>query len=178
MTILSGVIIGMIIHYIFMKIKGIWKYKNILKGNYKTFFQLKENIKYNNVKFINRINNNLTFKTNLNNYGDINFIITMDTKQILIFKKNECLLTSTLIDDELKNDIINSIYSKYENDINDVVSVLDFIISRCEFEKKMNLNNDKITKIEYNIDDILDKINDVGYNNISDDEKDFLKRFK
>jgi hypothetical protein len=29
--------------------------------------------------------------------------------------------------------------------------------------------------IQYNLDDILDKINEVGYNNLTESEKEFLK---
>ena len=38
-----------------------------------------------------------------------------------------------------------------------------------------NQHNQEIEEIDYNLDDILDKINEVGYNNLTDSEKQFLK---
>ena len=81
--------------------------------------------------------------------------------------------------------------------INDVVEVLGFIFYRKDFEKNFNINIDElkektenilkmnqdesdINKIinkndkKFDIDEILDKINEVGIENLTKEELDFL----
>ena len=99
----------------------------------------------------------------------------------------------------MKNNITELIVRKYNKDINDIVEVLGFVFYRREFEKSFNIDLesdknktsesnfkeesdvDKILKKnnkKFDIDEILDKINKLGIEKLTDDEKNFLKKYK
>lgn len=110
----------------------------------------------------------------------------LDKKEIAIFKGNDCLYTSILIENDIIDKISIGIWGKFSNQINDIV-----FLSNNAFDKKtfiilsglnqnIDLNTGEIIDeySQYNLDDILDKINRVGYNNLTDGEKNFLKNMK
>ena len=167
------------------------------------FSQLLSNIKIDKVKFKNRVNNTVYLETKLNDYGDVNIIYFMDSGDIAIFKGSKCIFHPDTVDISMKNNITELIVRKYNKDINDIVEVLGFVFYRREFEKSFNidLESDKnkpsdfkeelnfkeesdIDKIlkknnkKFDIDEILDKINKFGIEKLTDDEKNFLKKYK
>jgi len=80
-----------------------------------------------------------------------------------------CLVTSSYIND---SDVIRNlkrlIFEKWGRDINNVVTIDGVVYSR-------NINDNEII---LSIDDILDRINDFGFDNLTDSEKEFLKNIK
>jgi uncharacterized membrane-anchored protein YjiN (DUF445 family) len=160
------------------------------------FKQILDNISSNKSKFINRINSTVFIKTNLNDYGDVNIIYLLDKKDVAIFRESKCIYSSESVDKELIKSIVETIDRKYHNKIEDVVEILGFTFSRDDFEKTFKIKvEDFKTKsqpqttdsdidaiieeneLKLSMDEILDKISKVGMENLTDEEKEFLKNF-
>jgi hypothetical protein len=192
---ISGILCTLLVEYITKNINRKKEKKDIDNQ----FSQLLTNIKIDKVKFKNRVNNTVYLETKLNDYGDVNIIYFMDSGDIAIFKGSKCIFHPDTVDISMKNNITELIVRKYNKDINDVVEVLGFVFYRREFEKSFNidLESDKnkpsesnfkeesdIDKIlkknnnKFDIDEILDKINKFGIEKLTDDEKNFLKKYK
>lgn len=97
----------------------------------------------------------------------------------------------------LNNILISKTFEKHQNKINDCIDfnktlldrkthdLMQLIIDITVSSLKENKENKEISKdventkenIDFDIDDILDKINKVGYNNLTDKEKEFLKNY-
>ncbi len=105
--------------------------------------------------------------------------------------------STVCVDSDIIERIIKKINEQYKNQINDIVTVFGFIFSREDFETKfkMRVENGMLYPLDkkdesdidriksknsemFNIDDILDKINDVGIDSLSNEERAFLKSFK
>lgn len=146
-------------------------------------------------KFITRVNNTVTLNTSLS-IGDISIVYMIDRDDVVVFKDSKILYTSEGIDDELLTKIVDAIMIRHGKYINDTVTVFGFLFSKVDFEKKFKMriengmlypieSNDsdieKIKKsnfIKFSIDDILDKINDIGFDKLTIEEKEFLKSYK
>ena len=91
--------------------------------------------------------------------------------------------------------LIRKTLKKYKNEIEDVVdyngtmmdkktyeiimSIIDLTVSELKSDKnKLETSEIKENLNDFNIDDILDKINKVGYSKLTKEEKNFLKNFK
>lgn len=192
---ISGILCTLLVEYI---IKNINKKKE-KKDIDNQFSQILSNIKVDKAKFKNRVNNTVYLETKLNDYGDVNIIYFMDSGDIAIFKGSKCIFHPDTVDIIIRNNITDLITKKYNKDINDTVEVLGFVFYRAEFEKTFNIdldlesdkNKQSIVKEEsdidkilnknkkrFDIDEILDKINKVGIEKLTDDEKNFLKKYK
>jgi hypothetical protein len=192
---ISGILCTLLVEYI---IKNINKKKE-KKDIDNQFSQILSNIKVDKAKYKNRVNNTVYLETKLNDYGDVNIIYFMDSGDIAIFKGSKCIFHPDTVDIIIRNNITDLITKKYNKDINDTVEVLGFVFYRAEFEKTFNIdldlesdkNKQSIVKEEsdidkilnknkkrFDIDEILDKINKVGIEKLTDDEKNFLKKYK
>lgn len=146
-------------------------------------------------KFIDRINNNITISIKMKNYGVVNIMYLMDKKDIALFLDDNCIFTSENVDKDIIDSIINTINSLYSDNIKDSVIVMGILYYRPAFEEKFNvkvsdlqknkMSNEKsdIENIinsndkKFDIDIILDKINDFGVDNLSESEKKFLENY-
>jgi hypothetical protein len=170
------------------KLKKIKKIKD-------TFKNLMESIENKTAKFKTRVNNSVILLTKLENLGKVEVIYLLDKKEISIFQDTKCLYNSSEIEKEFAEQICNSIYSSYQGKIEDVIEVMGMTIYREEFEKAVTINMDQlkkqmkekdqkeISKIveenhqKFDIDEILDKINKVGIQNLTPEEKNFLDNY-
>lgn len=157
------------------------------------FKQILTNLLIGSTKFKSRVNSTVYIETKLNDYGEVGLVYLMDKQDVAIFKNEKCIFTTDLIDDSLIDQITKEIETKHSKDINDTIEVLGFVFSREEFEKtfsismddvKMNLPKKELSDIEkiinnnnnkLDIDEILDKINKLGIENLTEEEKQFLK---
>jgi hypothetical protein len=193
---ICGIILGMIITKLFIFILEKMKEKDIVKDINSQFSQILSNLSIGKTKFKSRINNTVYIETNLNDYGDVGLVYLMDKKDVVIFKDEKCIYTTTKVDEELVEKITDAIDTKHNKDINDIVEVLGFVFSREEFEKTFSINMDDVkmnnlpkkelsdiekivkkNKKKFDIDEILDKISKVGLENLTEDEKKFLKNY-
>lgn len=180
------------------------KIKNVLKDINNQFNQILDNVRSGRSKFASRVNNVVYIKTSLIDYGNIDVVYFMDKEDLAIFKDGKCIYTSKEASRKTVLDIISSINIKYKNNINDVVEVMGLVFSREDFEKTFNIDvkqlheqqskqMDMLKKIQedqksdiqkiieknevkLDLDDILDKISKIGYNNLTKEEKDFLDK--
>jgi hypothetical protein len=172
---------------------------NLIKDINTQFKEVLNNILNSNSIFKNRVNNTVYLSTKLKDYDDVNIVYLIDKKDIAIFKNEKCIYTSDMVEKDTINSISSAIENKFEENINDVVEVFGFIFSREDFERyfkikvedltnpekmKLNYQESDIDKIvrendsKFNIDEILDKISKVGIDNLTEEEKKFLKNYK
>lgn len=165
-----------------------WKEIQKKKAIESYFEEIKSQISSGNSEFITRVNNIVILGMKMRDFGDVIVSYTIEPKEISILKDNKEILSSK--DLSLKNKIIltQNIEEKHKQKIQDVIEVFGQLFNREEFEhsmketisnvKKMlgeDLTPDK--KVEFTIDDILDKINKVGIDNLTEEEKEFLRKF-
>lgn len=165
-----------------------------------------DNIDDKNTRFVNRINNTIFIETSIKNYGNISIAYIIDNNDIFLYKGKELLLGSESILKQYKELIAFKINTIYEKDINDVIDILGVIMSKKDFETKIktlsplsknrdfgiididmgykmmnideNPNIDSNENIDLNIDSILDRINLIGYDNLTEIEKEYLNNIK
>ena len=135
------------------------------------------------LKFIKRINKHVYFK-----YKNWDVIYVIDNSDINIFEKEECIATSTQI---LNNSVILELQSfikkRWSKHYNNTVTVDNNIFSmnfieeqRRKYESQWSdpllsqLEKDEDENI--GIDDLLDKINKIGFNNLTEKEIELLKK--
>jgi hypothetical protein len=160
------------------------------------FKQILTNLSIGSTKFKSRVNSTVYIETKLNDYGEVGLVYLIDKQDVAIFKNEKCIFTTDLIDDSLIDQITKEIETKHSKDINDTIEVLGFVFSREEFEKTFSINMDDVkmnnlpkkelsdiekivkkNKKKFDIDEILDKISKVGLENLTEDEKKFLKNY-
>lgn len=151
-------------------------------------------------RFKTRVNNTVYIGTKLPDYGRVTIFYSLDKNDISIFKDDKCIMTSDSVGKELVDKIIREINYRHGYRIDDIVEVLGLIFYRPDFEKNFNVNFQEIkeramrmsremgemsdidkinkrNKVRFDIDEILDKINKVGIENLTNEEKEFLNNF-
>ena len=156
------------------------------------YSKLLENIYGNRTTFTSRINNTVSLEALIDGEGKVNVMYMMDKKDIAIFKNDNCLYTSNLVKPDLLDEIITAIDIYHKDKIVDTVNMMGLIFSREEFERKFNLKVEDLKKgmyapmevydidedeIDFDIDYILDRISEVGIENLTPDEKEFLDNY-
>jgi len=137
------------------------------------------------MKFLKRVNKYVYLK-----YDNWEVIYLIDKKSLHIFEGDHCLATSTTIDPSslIVKNLIKYIETKWQTDINNIVIIdnNEFSLNFIEEQRKKYLKDEKwsdplLNELENDknivgltVDDILDKINEVGYKNLTDLERDFL----
>lgn len=149
------------------------------------FIDVLDKFKNNQVRFDCRLNHVVQFSLSIPDEGDIQLIYFIDKHELTIFKTHKVIYTSINLDIEVMDDIMNQIWSKFSNQINDTVQVYNFTYDRASFLKvseihrQQDVHNDTPYEIQtYDLDEILDKINEIGYDNLDESEKEFLKKYK
>ncbi len=200
---LSGIVIGIFLHKWFSKLSiKIEKMKNTKDVN-DQFNTILKNLQNKKTKFKTRVNNTVYIGTKLPDYGKVDVIYLLDSKDIVVFKNEKCIFTTELVERELVTKITENIENIHGDKINDVIDILGMVFSREDFEKSFNINfkelrekslkminelkeNKDLSDIEkivkdnqkkFDIDEILDKINRVGIDNLTDEEKEFLNNY-
>lgn len=178
-------------NYIKTKVVKIRQVKNMNSLYSEILFSISKS------KFVTRVNSNVTLDCVTGTLGSFSLLYMMDRGDIAVFRDGRCLYTSDSVDSDIIERIIKKINEQYKNQINDIVTVFGFIFSREDFETKfkMRVENGMLYPLDkkdesdidriksknsemFNIDDILDKINDVGIDSLSNEERAFLKSFK
>jgi hypothetical protein len=160
------------------------------------YSNLLSNIYSDRTFFTSRINNTVSLETLIDGEGKVNIMYMMDKKDIAIFKNDKCIYTSDLVKSDLLDDIITAIDIYHKDKILDTVNMMGLIFSREEFEKKFNIRVEDLKRgmyapmevydidkminedeIDFDIDYILDRISEVGIENLTPDEKEFLNNY-
>jgi hypothetical protein len=169
---------------------------NNTKLEYNSMFnELSKSIGFSSLSFISRVNNSIFFKFK-SSKGVYDVILNIDINQIniiqnnkVIFGSDDLLQNKRIVDSNKISNIIYDIQIEIP-EVNDVVAVSGGIIDRKTYNKTIsdikedldikNSNKTENIKIPHdettlNLDDILDKINEVGIEGLTEDEKIFLK---
>jgi hypothetical protein len=197
-----GIILGVLLKDWSNKLsQKISESKLILDKN-KQFKQILEKINSKRSRFKTRINNTVYIGVKLEDYGRVDVVYFLDKKrdQLNIFKGEKLILTSDSVSEDILNEIMISINRVHYYKIIDVVEILGLVFYRPDFEKNFNVNFEEIkeramrlskdmgdlsdidkiykkNKVMFDIDEILDKINKVGIENLTNEEKEFLNNF-
>lgn len=197
LSLLTGVIIGVKLNKWNLNLQyKILKMKQIKKAN-EVYLNLLNSIINRKTIFKTRINNSIILGSKLEQLGDVDVVYLLDKNEVSIFQNQVCVVNDKEVDKTIIEKIITTIQHNYKEKIHDVVEVMGVLLSRSEFEKAINDNISQMKKriekqekdssnidniIETNekkfdIDEILDKINQVGINNLSPEEKKFLQNY-
>ena len=167
----------------------------------KQYKQVLEKVKTKKSRFKTRINNTVFIGVKLEDYGRVDLLYFLDKNDLAIFKGEKCIMTSTDVSTDLMKDLIENINRVHHHKIDDVVEVLGFVFYREDFERNFNVNLKEIKEkadhimktleenqsdidkiIKHNndkldIDEVLDKINKVGIENLTKEELEFLNNY-
>ena len=184
--------LGMLTLFYIQRI-GKWvSKKKKLKEVKSIFGEISSNISLGKTEFVTLVNDILQLSTKTTDFGEVGLLVFLDKKEIAIYKGENKIYTSKDLDNLDESKLIESICLIYSKHISDTVEVYGLKFNRSEFEKQFgdSINNmkkafdesdvDKISNENSNrldVDEILDKINRVGYNNLTDEEKNFLSKF-
>ena len=162
------------------------KLKNTIESIYK---EILDNVSLKKAKFLYRINNTVRFESYIESLGLVTVYFYLNKKEIIIFKDDEAIYTSKDLDIEILTELDYLLRVSFSNEINDTVSVFGTIYSRKYFVDTFKVNFEdmgfnqednypsKVYEDNYDIDSILDKINIVGYDNLSIKEKEYLEKY-
>ena len=178
-----GIILGFVLFIGLTKLVTQINLKK-LQDDYNQFFtEIKDLVGTKSFKFVNRFNDHLTFRVTTKSLGKVTLIMVMSKRDISIFQKNECIYTTQHADSNLIKSIVDNIESTYNSQIKDCFQIMGNVIDKSSI-RKMNPDAnfpEAFPKPEmpiFNIDDILDRINEVGIQNLTQEEKDFLQNYQ
>ena len=135
----------------------------------------------NDIKFSKRVNNYVCLE-----YVDIIILIDLKKNMIYLSKGDQFLTDSRYLEENHSNRLLNEINTRFYNDINDIISFGEYIISKnlasIAFEPmeegEEEYDDEEELEFEeamYNVDMLLDKINAFGLSSLSEEEMEFLK---
>lgn len=137
--------------------------------------------------FITRLNSLVIISCKMADFGVVNIRYNVESKDLSVMKDDKEILSSNSISLKQKLKLSTTIEDIHGQKIQDVVDVFGQLLSREGFEETMRDILDKLKDIKkeeeiesenkFEIDEILDKINRVGIDNLTKEEKDFLNKF-
>jgi hypothetical protein len=199
-----GVVLGGLLKSWSLKLSEKIAHNKLILDRNKQFKEILEKSKTKKTRFKTRINNVVYIGVKLADYGRVDVVLFLDKRDISIFRENKCIITSDLVESSLLKELIETLETVHYHKIIDTVEILGMVFSREDFEKQFNVNFDEIkektnrmmdamrnggeelsdidkiinkNKYKLDIDDILDKINKVGIENLTKEEKDFLNNY-
>lgn len=199
-----GVILGVLLKNWSVKLTDKIENNKLILDRNNQFKEILEKSKTKKTRFKTRVNNVVYIGVKLADYGRVDVVLFLDKRDISIFKENRCILTSDLVEESLLKELIESLEKVHYHKIIDTVEILGMVFSREDFEKQFNVNFDEIkektnrmmdamrnggeeksdidkiiskNESKLDIDDILDKINKVGIENLTKEEKEFLNNY-
>lgn len=197
LVLVLGIYIGVFFNRWSIKLSLKIEKMKMVKDVNDQYLSILNNINNKKTKFKSRVNNTIYIGTKLPDLGKVEVVYLLDKGDVVVFKDKKCILTSELVETSTLEQISNSINMVHYNEINDVIDILGMVFSRVDFEKtfnfnfeemknKMNMNMstgsdiDRIieeNEFKFDIDSILDKISQVGIENLSPEERNFLDNF-
>lgn len=197
LVLVLGIYIGVFFNRWSIKLSLKIEKMKMVKDVNDQYLSILNNINNKKTKFKSRVNNTIYIGTKLPDLGKVEVVYLLDKGDVVVFKDKKCILTSELVETSTLEQISNSINMVHYDEINDVIDILGMVFSRVDFEKtfnfnfeemknKMNMNMstgsdiDRIieeNEFKFDIDSILDKISQVGIENLSPEERNFLDNF-
>ena len=137
------------------------------------------------VKFSSRYNNTVTFLVSTTFKGKVDLVFFLDKSDFRILSKGEFILGTEHADKKIIEDLCLKLEESYDKDLKDCVKVMGHIVDR-KTVKLVNPNvtfppafpEDEVEESNFTIDGVLDRITQVGMENLTDDEKRFLEQYQ
>lgn len=182
---LLGLLTNYFINNVVSKFKQLKK-KELIESYFK---EINNGVKSGLSNFVTRVNNIVVISFKMIDFGDVSITYNIESKETQVLKDNKEILTSSDVSLSEKLKLSRSIEEVHGTKIKDVVDVFGHLLNREEFEQSMKETVEKVknmlgdlpieieTKHQFNIDDILDRISQVGIENLTDEEKEFLKKY-
>lgn len=180
---LTGLFLGFTIFYVILEVTKKINLIKLKKQYNDAFSEIESLIGTKSFKFVSRFNDYLTFKAHGATLGKVTIVTIPKKGEVSIFRDETIIFTQHYADSGLIKSLINNINITYDNQIKDCYKVMGNIIDKATI-KKMNPDVEfpeafpKITQRTFTMDDILDRINEVGLNNLTKEEKDFLNNYQ
>lgn len=171
-TYLSFVCLGWILAYLYFETKKKIAEQKAIEILTKPFNDLLTLFKSNIIIFDKRVNNIIYFISKDDRRFSVAF--SLDKATISIFNGEDCIAVSASIDEKIK-DALFSEMRKYSIEYNDVVMYGEHVVSKNVVTKQQTVKKEK--KIQFNIDDILDKISKLGIEKLTPEEKKYLDNY-
>lgn len=178
-----GLLFGFISFMQFSKWESNKQIQKIKDEHDMIYSEIEKLIGTKSVVFLGRYNDNITFRIMTVKEGVVDMIFFFDKKDVSLFKKNDCIYGTHYANRETINSICLKLEKHFSKEINDCVKIMGNIIDRktvsklnpgVEFPPAFPKEPDRI----FTIDDILDRISEVGLNNLTDEEKNFLNQYQ
>jgi len=184
-------ILGSLFMMLLYKILYIIYNKKKIKENNEYFSNILESIILNG-KFISYFGEYVHISINLLG-EDLSVYCKMESRAVLIFKGDVCIRIDISDDKKISYEILDKVISRWSSQISPTSPIRGQIrlldpgqlssIRDSEIDGILNrLNNlgktRETKKNDLYVDDILDKINEFGIDNLSDEEISFLKKYK
>ena len=188
-TLFLGIYLGIQFSSLYIKYSLDKERKKLKKTIESIFKEILDSVSLKKAKFLYRINNTVRFESYIESLGLVTVYFYLNKKEIIIFKDDEAIYTSKDLDIEILTELDYLLRVSFSNEINDTVSVFGTIYSRKYFVDTFKVNSEdmgfnqednypsKVYEDNYDIDSILDKINIVGYDNLSIKEKEYLEKY-
>jgi hypothetical protein len=179
---LIGLVIGSLSTFGILVFLSKKNERQVRKEHISIYTEVLNKLTSNEVSFTSRINNTVQLNTEIEKEGEIQIMYFLDRQDISLFRDGDCLYTSNLIEKSLIEKILKTIWSKFSLQINDVVQLLNNTFDKRTYMVISGMSNQSSAEQDFikeentfTLDDILDRINEVGYSNLTEEEKEFLK---
>ena len=185
MSMIVGFLLGCLFMLGIIRLEGYLQLEKLKDEQNSVYNEIIDLIGTKSMKFIARYNNNVTFRVSTKSKGVVDMIVFFDKKDLGLFDKGDCVLTTQNADRKIITDICQKLEDTYEKDLKDCVQIMGNIVDRKTISRlNPNINfpsafpEERIEEPQFTIDDILDRINQVGMDKLTQDEKNFLDQYQ
>lgn len=178
-----GIVVGFLMSIGLIKLKNYSNQKKLEDESNSVFKEINKLVGLESFKFISRFNDTLTFVVKTESKGKVSLLVLLDKNDVLILQKKNVIYTTEHADKKIISSIISGVKMMYEKQIQDCYIILGNIIDKKTI-KKLNPSiefpdaHPKSGSTIYTLDYILDRINEVGIENLTPEEKQFLENYQ
>lgn len=183
-----GAVVGYIMNILYQELV---KYLGVRKNKI-LFDSLLTSVEGGEGKFVSRLGDSITIFLKKGSHVGKYIIYDKTSRYVSIISDNKQLTNSKKVrlyfpKETVVDDLIDEIEYRFHENIEDYVVVSGIKIDREYLDSMMKKQMDNLDSMSstyqkkeesFNIDDILDKINQVGFEGLTDKEKNYLKNIK
>lgn len=165
--------------------------KKIVEEINKAFSTVLRNLDRGHIHFVNRVNQTVVFNTLLP-IGRVEIVHFLDKMDVGIYQKGQKLYESKVANQSVIDEICMKLNHRFRGDINNTITIMGNIIDRKTYDKmtgnikamSRGMDDDIMgmgmapkeedTTPQFDVNDILDKINQFGIESLSKAELEYL----
>ena len=126
---LIGTAFGFLLLLQFSKWDANQKIKKLKEQHDSVFLEIERLIGTKSLYFLGRYNNNVTFKV-ITKDSKMDLVFFLDKKDICLFKKDQCLYSTQLVDKRIVENICSKLEQSFSTEMSDCVKIMGNIIDR------------------------------------------------